>query len=441
MSEEVITLRAKRLWSEGRRLEDVTGAVEAEKVSGVFGRTPPGGPNGGVLPGSLAGKVGPEGLTPQDGWKVLQMGEEVSLIPGMIDCHVHLVFPGDGSGLHRALQPDGYTLLLRASDNAARALGAGVTTVVDAGAPGSVIFPLAEGIESGVTRGARVIPAGAPITITGGHCWPMGGEADTEEEVVARVRAQMRDGAKLIKVMGTGGGTPGTNSYVPVYPKEVLEAIVAEARRLDRRTLIHSGATVATRAAVRAGFDVIFHAHFHRSDGTLVYDDSLVDEMLSEGTRVNPTLWVNRVLGEVAQREARDGVRGAAERAEMRNERYEGQKENVTRMFEAGVRPLMGSDSGWGHVSFEDGLLRELQCASDLGMSAEDLLDLATAGAAEFLGRDDLGKIRAGAVADIVGVGGSPWRDIADLGMVEFVMSGGSVYTSRFPLGSSDEAD
>ncbi|MFO7941276.1 MAG: amidohydrolase family protein [Bacillota bacterium] len=439
MSGESIALRANRLWSHGNLLEDVTVAVEAGKISGVFGRARGGERMGDVLPGSMAGKVGLEGLTREDGWTVLQMDEGVTLMPGMIDCHVHLVFPGDGSELHDALKPDDHTLLLRASDNAARALGAGVTTLVDAGAPGDIIFPLARGIESGVARGARVIPAGAPITITGGHCWPMGGQADTKEEVVTRVRAQMRDGAQLIKVMGTGGGTPGTNSYVPVYPREVLEAIVAEARRLDRRTLIHSGATVATRAAVRAGFDVIFHAHFHRSDGSLVYDDSLVEEMLSAGTWVNPTLWVNRVLGEVAEREARDGVRGAAERAETHKKRYDGQRENVARMFEAGVRPLMGSDSGWGHASFEDGLLRELQCASELGMSAESLLDLVTDGAAGFLGRDDLGALKPGAVADVVGVAGSPWREIRDLEAVEFVMSGGAVYAARFPSQTEGE--
>lgn len=429
MSRDGLVLRAATLWSDGRLLEGAAVAVEDGKVTGVFGRDSEGDLASEVVSGSRAGKVGLEGMTEADGWAVVDLGPR-SLLPGLIDCHVHTVFPGDGSVLHDALGVADSELLLRAAENGRRALRAGVTTVVDVGAPPQVIFPLVRAVEEGVLHSARIIPAGPPVTITGGHCWPMGGEADSKEDVVTLVRRTMRDGAALIKVMGTGGGTPGTNSFLPVYPQETLEAIVAEARRLGRRTLIHSGATLATRSAVRAGFDVIFHGHFHRGDGSLVYDRGVVAEMIEAGTHLNPTLWVNRVVREVAEREAREGVSGAQKRSEIQRAKYRGQTENVSRMLEAGVSMLMGSDSGWGHVDFSEGLIREMECFSELGSADGDLLRLATRGAAEFLEREDLGGIFPGAAADILGVCGKPWEGIPDLRKTDFVMTRGEIFTT-----------
>lgn len=95
----------------------------------------------------------------------------------------------------------------------------------------------------------------------------------------------------------------------------------------------------------------------------------------------------------------------------------------------------MGSDSGWGHVGFSDGLFRELKSAAELGFSASTLLDLVTRGAAEFLGRSDLGEIVPGATADIVASPGRPWEHIEEVSTINFVMMEGEVYRSPFDEG------
>ena len=189
-----------------------------------------------VVEGERIADVVPGSSLPGDatsGHRVYDLGD-VSLLPGLIDCHSHL---------HCSATPDAYQLvttesidrlLLRAAANARIVLMSGVTTLRDLGCRNEVVFPLRDAIRAGLVPGPRLLLAGTPITTTAGHCHMFGTEADTLDEVVTAVRRQKKLGADCIKMMATGGMfTPTANPRTVQYPVETLRAAVREAERLD----------------------------------------------------------------------------------------------------------------------------------------------------------------------------------------------------------------
>ncbi|MHB8576817.1 MAG: amidohydrolase family protein, partial [Dehalococcoidia bacterium] len=128
----------------------------------------------------------------------------LTLLPGLIDCHVHLILPGDPTF---PLSPD-YPLVRYAwqAANAARlTLAAGFTTVRDLGAAHAVNCDLMRAVQDGLVEGPRIVPVGRPITMTGGHGWPLGREADGPDDVRKAVREQLKAGARAIKLIASGG--------------------------------------------------------------------------------------------------------------------------------------------------------------------------------------------------------------------------------------------
>jgi imidazolonepropionase-like amidohydrolase len=149
-----------------------------------------------------------------------------TVLPGLIDMHVHLNLPGDGTPFERAAQqPDG-VLGAHTVAAAERALDAGITTVRDCGSRADTAFDVRRAQDLGFVRGARMVLAGPPITVTGGHEWYLGGEADGPEGVRQKVRALVKSGADFIKVLGSGGGTPNTKSWLPSFRPEEFAALV-----------------------------------------------------------------------------------------------------------------------------------------------------------------------------------------------------------------------
>src|SRR5262249_25606219 len=147
--------------------------------------------------------------------------------------------------------------LLRSVHNARTALAAGVTTLRENGAFHQTGFVLREGIKRGIVRGPRLSVAGRPITVTGGHCWPLGGEADGVEGVRQAVRQLVKQGADWIKAMATGGGTLNTRPYQASFTIEELRAIVEEGHRAERLVGIHCTGTPGIVNALDAGADMI----------------------------------------------------------------------------------------------------------------------------------------------------------------------------------------
>src|SRR5665647_1798433 len=140
-----------------------------------------------------------------------------TLWPGWIDAHVHTNLPGDGTSFEMTMAHDD-GVLVASSMNAARiALESGITTVRDVGGRGQTTFDARTALRAGYGYGPRMLLAGQPMTITGGHCWYFGGEADGVDGVRAKVRELAKAGADWIKVIDSGGGTPNTLSHKPSF--------------------------------------------------------------------------------------------------------------------------------------------------------------------------------------------------------------------------------
>lgn len=347
-----------------------------------------------------------------------------TLLPGLIDVHSHLIMPGNGIGIMEYVHVADELLLLTAARNAGLALRSGVTTLVDLGAKGELTFRLREAIGQGIVPGPRLVLCGRALTITGGHGWPWLGEADGIDGVRQAVRHLCKEGADLIKVMVTGGGTPGTDGRRPSYTLAELAAIVDEAHARGRRVIGHCTATAGIERALDAGFDMIAHCQFLTPDGGDVFDARLAARIAGQGVFVNPTLQINRILlSERVPRETFDAERRAG--LEAWTARYPRFAENVVRLRDLGVRLICGSDCGWGYSTFDETYL-ELDALVEAGLTPVEALITATGNAADALGlADRTGSVQPNLLADLLVVDGDPTIDILTLRQVRAVWKEG----------------
>ena len=352
-----------------------------------------------------------------------------TLVPGLIDAHVHLTLPGDGTPFERTvLEPDGTQLAL-AYHNAETALRAGITTLRDCGSMRNTSLDLRRARQLGCAGLPRLHVCGCPITMTGGQCRCFGGEADGPDGVRQMMRRLVRAGVDFIKIMASGGGTVGTVSSRPSYTAAELRAAVEEAHRLGRRTGIHCTCAAATRDAVAAGADHIEHALFLTDEaGHQRFEPDVADAVARTAT-VTGTLCVGYYVVDALARR----IGGASGRLEDRAtlERYhrmnEAKMDNVRRMRSAGVRYVAGTDAGWRFTPF-DALAREIELLAEAGFSPGDAIAAATSGAASVLGIEhETGTLRAGLAADMIAVPGDPLADLTLLRRPAMVMLGGGL--------------
>ena len=172
----------------------------------------------------LRSRSGPlDGLADGSEPQVLDL-PQATLLPGLIDCHTHTNMPGDGrTGKEVDCETDDIRLL-RSARNVRRALESGVTTLADCGAWNRTGFSLRQGLAMGLVDGPRVLVAGRPVTITGGHLWFMGGEADGPEGARRQVRQLIKEGADLIKLVASGGSTVTSDPFRPSLTVSELKA-------------------------------------------------------------------------------------------------------------------------------------------------------------------------------------------------------------------------
>ena len=157
---------------------------------------------------------------------VTALGPAVTLLPGLIDSHVHLGFDGGPNPVARMKSQSDAELLVLMLHSARRLLSVGVTTARDLGARSFLDVVVRDAIATGMARGPGLITAGPPLTVTGGHCWFMGGECDDDTDVRRRVRLHHKMGVDLIKVMSTGGFmTTGSAPWYAQFTDEQLVAI------------------------------------------------------------------------------------------------------------------------------------------------------------------------------------------------------------------------
>ena len=345
-----------------------------------------------------------------------------AVVPGLIDCHVHLAFSAGPDPLGDLLVEDDATLLLHAANNARVALAAGITTVRDLGDRAGVARKLRDGIARGIASGPRIMTAGAPITITGGHCHFLGMEADSEDDVRQIARRQIKAGVDCLKIMASGGRmTPGTNPKLPQYTVSQVAAAVEEARRAEMTIAAHALSADAIRVAAEAKVDTVEHCNWlARTDG-LAFDESTAVLMRDNNVAFDPTLTpVQSFLA--ADPAILTPVQKAA--IEIRLQLLE----VFRRMLELGVTMVAGTDSGTKGSAL-DRLPGELALyVEQLGLSPLAAIHTATGKAAEVLGiGQETGSLQKGRLADLLVVDGDPSTDIHTLGRARAVFRAGEL--------------
>ncbi len=343
-------------------------------------------------------------------------GAGASLMPGMIDAHVHLAYDGSPRPIDDKLATlsEGYpALALRSVRHARDTLRAGVTAVRDLNAPGGVVLALRDAIAAGHVEGPRVVACGQGLSVTGGHMdkggWgehvalrDLNAPCDGPDAFRRGVREQVKRGADCIKINLCGGSSRDLRApYKQEMTDDEVEAAIDEAHRLERRVAAHTSGGPSVTMAVRAGLDSVEHGHW--------IDEATADLMAERGTFYVPTLLVNERNYEIG----RDALGGSDASWAWLDRAREDKWASLERVHRAGAPIVMGTDAGFmlPHGSMT---AREIELLVDGGLSPMAAIVAATSSAARLLGID-AGLVREGAIADLLLVPGDPSRDVRTL--------------------------
>jgi len=345
------------------------------------------------------------------------------LLPGFIDCHVHLCLDGSPDPLATLGGESIPMTTLKAARFARRTLMAGVTSIRDMGGRGEVDLVLRDAIRSGLISGPRMLVSRQLVCMTGGHGWPMGREADGPDDVRKAVREQIKRGADLIKLMATGGVmTPGVEPGAEQLTEEELRAGIEEAHKAGRKTATHAMGTQGILNALLAGIDSIEHGVY--------LNEEIVSLMVKRGVPLIPT------ISAMYHIETRGLEAGIPAFAVEKTQRVKPHHLNSIRLArEAGVKIAMGTDAGTPFNMHGENTM-ELKLFVDQGFSPGEAIQAGTRIAAEVLGVEgDLGTIEEGKQADLIVVDGNPLEDITLLLKAErisLIMQGGNVVKERW---------
>jgi len=353
--------------------------------------------------------------------------KEGFILPGFIDCHVHMMFTG-----FRFEDPLYTPLSLyfyQATVNLKKTLNAGVTTVRDAG---MADFGVKTAVQQGIITGPRLQISVMPLSISGGHfdlqlksghqvktTYPGLPEAvcDGKDEVRKRVREVLRAGADVVKVMVTGGVISANDSPEhPQFTLEELQIIVEEASFRGLGVMAHAHGSQGVKNALKSGIRSIEH-------GTYL-DTECINLLLETDSWMVPTMLVHQINMEKLEA----GELPEFSQEDTRNVYYKNQK-SVQKALKAGVKMVMGTDSGIGPHGQN---LRELGLLCKAGMDPMEALQAGTKHASELLGwQDRIGTIEPGKLADVVICATNPLTDIQSLGNpdnIQVVLKEGTIF-------------
>jgi imidazolonepropionase-like amidohydrolase len=369
---------------------------------------------GALIDGSGAGPLRP-GAVLIDGGRIRAVGTRVdapadaeridvpngTITPGLIDCHVHLSDTGLADASVQDHDPSGLRIL-RMAEHARRTLAAGFTAVRDVGGRDHLEFALRRAAQEGLIRTPRLVLAGKIVSMTtaGASSWPgMYRQADGVGEVVKAVREQVAAGANVIKIMATGAVlAPGHERPASAqFTREELKAAVETAHGMGLRIAAHAHGVEGIARAVEAGVDTIEHGtHLHEDPG-------VAKEMTARGVFLVPTL---KALERIAE--------GAGVPEDMRakaQDRRSDRDRTFRVALELGVPIAMGTDAATPFNRHGENA-EELELMVLLGMSPVAAIAAASGVAARALGRDDIGVLEPGRLADLVVWHGAPHDDV-----------------------------
>ncbi len=327
-------------------------------------------------------------------------GHGLTIIPGLIDCHVHLCLGGEPDVVAAVESESPSYTLLKSARHARMTIEAGFTTVRDVGARDHSIFALKRAIESGLMPGPRIVGAGLAICMIGGHARFIGQEVEGAEKVKQAVEAQVAAGAEVIKVIASGGVlTPGTSPDQAQMTMEELSAAVAAAQRAERKVAAHAHGATGIKNAIHAGVHSIEHA-------TLL-DDEAGDLMKRHGVYMVPTL---SALATTAAGRPGCGIpESALDKAKSMTKRHQASFKKAHR---SGILIAMGTDAGTP-FNYHGNNAQELDRMVALGMTPMEALVAATSAAARLVGiLDSVGTLTKGMQADLVVIDGNPLKRI-----------------------------
>jgi imidazolonepropionase-like amidohydrolase len=338
------------------------------------------------------------------------------VMPGLMDCHVHLTAPATPDYATRALKDLIPYAALRGAANGRRMLDAGFTTVRDVGASGYANIALRQAIAEGLLPGPRILAAGHSLSVPGGHGDPYfrpevrvkrDGLINGPDEARRAVRDLVRMRADVIKLLVTGGVmTDGSDVGALQWTPDELRSAIGQAHQLGRRVAGHCHGAAGVKEAVRAGLDTVEH-------GTLL-DEEAIALMKRQGTWYVPTMVAGHHL--CAGGTAAGIPDYAVDKARQVTERGVA---SVRQAHDVGVRIALGTDCGTPfNVAGKNAL--ELELLTRAGLSAAEALLAATRQAAEALGLEaEVGTLAPGMRADLIVVDGDPLTDIRVLQATE----------------------
>ena len=345
-----------------------------------------------------------------------------TLLPGLIDMHVHLDGRAEYGGYSGLQFSDRFWSAIAAS-NAEKMLKAGFTTVRNLGADDYNVVGLDQAIEEGWLAGPRIVGAAHALGATGGHCdqtfLPPSFEAkspavgDSPDELRKRVREQRKYGAEVIKACATGGVfSRNTAPGIQQLSLEELTAIADEAHFWGLKAAAHAHGAEGIKAAIRAGFDTIEHASYADDEGIRLAKE--------RGTFFSMDIFNTEYT---LSKGAENGV--LEENLAKERALSQAQRNNFRKAHEAGVRMVFASDAG---VMPHEDVGGQFRVMVEYGMTPLQSIQAATINAAEALGQAGLvGTLKPGAWADIIAVDGDPLADVVELADVDAVIKGGAL--------------
>ena len=345
-----------------------------------------------------------------------------TLVPGVMDMHVHLSFDAEDN----FLESMNYSVprqTVKAVKNAQKTLLAGFTTVRDLGASGYSVIATRDGIDAGDIPGPRIWAVGHAIGITGGHCddnFPAPeahakaqGVADGPWEVRTKVRENIKYGANAIKVCATGGVfSKGTQVGAQQMTYEELKSAADEAHMRGLVIAAHAHGTSGIKDAIRAGIDSIEHCSF--------MDDEAIKMVIKAGTYLSCDIYNTEYT-------LAYGAANGVPEANINKEKQvsQAQRDSFRKAVKAGAKMVFGSDAAI-YPHGDNG--KQFSRMVTFGMTPIQALQAATINSAALIKQDNLGQIKAGFMADIIAVDGNPLDNISLMENVTFVMKDGVVY-------------